>query len=286
MTSESMGNRSQSFEHMRMKLFFYENIPLSNKIIRIEEEYKMQDQIIDVYVELANGNKIAIELQHSKISDTKLLERTLNYNKQGIYVLWVLNGNSFNRAPHDQDEIRVSKLESQLHKIYNGRVYYINMQSKGVISGVYTLSYVPYFNIKDVIYKKKATSKRCVYCQEIKTFELKCISGKYKLAMFEDVNIKTRCETDIYQLLRKCCKDKFKEELPNKPKTLIIPVIKIVSLLQDKYGFYLVYDALKTSKNKLNKLKIARLGFMKDTEEKIRESIKIYISDYIDSHKR
>ena len=271
---------------MRMKLFFYENIPLSNKITRIEEEYKIQDQIIDIYVELANGNKIAIELQHSKISDTKLLERTLNYNKQGIYVLWILNGNSFDRAPHNQDEIRISKLESKLHKVYNGRVYYINMESKGVLSGVYTLSYVPYFNIKDVVYKKKATSKRCVYCQEITALELKCISGKYKLAMFEDVNIRSHCETDIYQLLRNCCQDKLKEELTNNPKILIIPVIKIVSFLRDKYGFYLVYDVLKTSKNKSNKLKIARMGFMKDTEEKIRECIKIYLSDYIDSRKR
>ncbi len=267
---------------MRMKLYFYENIPLANKVTCIEEEYKIDDQIVDVYAELGNGKKIAIEIQHSKIPYTKLIERTSKYTKRGIYVLWVLNGNSFNRIPQNQDGIRLSNLELYLHKLYNGRVYYVNLDSKGLLSAVYALSYAPYFNLKDVVYKKKARSKRSVYCQQIENLKLKCTSKKYKLAMFRDENVKFHCETEICHILRKYCKEKSLLETNENRNFLIIPVIEVISLLREKYGFYLVYDILKTSRNNTNKLKIIRFGFMKDRENKIRECIKISLADYIE----
>lgn len=281
MTSESKGDKSQSFEHMRMKLYFYENIPLSNRVVRIEEEHKFADQIIDVYVELVNNTKIAIEIQHSKISDALLIERTLNYTKKNIYVLWILNGNSFSRYPQNQDGIRISKLELFLHKIYNGKVYYVNVDPEGLLTGVYALTFAPYFNIKDIVYKKKAISKRSIYYQQIKNLKIKCTSNQYKLAMFEDVNIKSNCEKEIYKIIKKRCRklNKYKENL--KSNFLVIPIIEIVSLLQEKYGFYLVYDIIKRSKTQANRIKIARLGFMKDAKGKIRECIKIYLTDYL-----
>ena len=281
MTSESQRDTSQSFEHMRMKLYFYENIPLSNNIVRIEEEYKIANQIIDVYVELADGAKIAIEIQHSKISDTQLIKRTLSYTKNGIYVLWILDGNSFNRTPQNQDGIKISKLEILLHKIYHGRVYYVNIKPEGLLSGVYTLTYAPYFNIKDVVYKKKASSKRCVYHQQINNLKLICTSNKYNLAMFEDVSIKSYCEQEIYNILKMRCKEMHRKKRNEGNNFMIIPIIEIVSLLQEKYGFYLVYDILRRSKTQPSRIKIARLGFMKDTTNKIRECIKIYFTDYL-----
>jgi len=264
-----------------MKLYFYENIPLSNRILRIEEEYKIGNQIIDVYVELTNKTKIAIEIQHSKMLDTRLIERTLNYTKKGIYVLWILDGNSFNREPQNQDGIRVSKLELILHQMYEGRVYYVNVDPEGLLSGVYTLSYAPYFNIKDIVYKKKAKRKRSVYCQQIQNLKLKCNSNKYKLAMFEDVNIKSSCEEDIYAFLRKSCNEIYNQKKIEKNNYLIIPIVDIVSILREKYGFYLIYNVLRSSKTNAGKINIARLGFMKDIKGKVRECIKIYLNDYL-----
>jgi len=281
MTSETKRNISQSFEHMRMKLYFYENIPLSNKVSHIEEEYKIADQVIDIYVELKNGTKIGIEIQHSKISEARLLERTFNYSKQGIYVLWILNGNSFNRKPQNQDGIRISKLETQLHKLYDGRVYYVNVEHEGLLSNVYSLSYVPYFKLKDIVYKKKAKSTRSVCCQQIKNLRLKCISNKYLLARFEDKNIKSCCEEEIYTYLKKYCKETYKHRGNKINNQVVIPVIEIISSLREKYGFYVVYDVLKSSKTKESKIQIARMGFMKDSKDNIRECIKVYLNDYI-----
>jgi competence CoiA-like predicted nuclease len=280
-TYKSNRGKSQSFEQMRMKLYFYENIPVSNNVRSKIEEYKLGDQIIDVYVELANGNKIAIEIQHSKISASSLIERTLKYSQRCINVLWTLDGKSFNRRLQNQEGIRISELEFVLHKLYNERVYYLNVESTELSSGVYSLSYVPYFNIKDIIYKKKSLSKRSVYYQQIQNLKLKCISHKYKLAMFEDVSIRSLCEQEIYQFLKYCCKERDMQRLRRKNGVLIIPVANIVSFLEKKYGFYLVYDVLKNSKSEDRKLKIARMGFMKDKENEIRECVKIYLTDYL-----
>jgi hypothetical protein len=43
----------------------------------------------------------------------------------------------------------------------------------------------------------------------------------------------------------------------------------------------MVYDVLKNSKSEGKDLKIARLGFMKDAENKIRECVKIHLTDYL-----
>jgi competence CoiA-like predicted nuclease len=173
-------------------------------------------------------NKIAIEIQHSKISSTCLIERTLKYSKRGINVLWILNGKSFNRRPQNQEGIRISELELILHKLYNERVYYLNVESTEVLSGVYSLSYVPYFNIKDIIYKKKPISKWSVYYQQIQNLKLACISHKYKLAIFEDVSVRSLCARDVYQFLKHCCKERIKLPLYRKQGTLIIPIANIV----------------------------------------------------------
>jgi len=266
-----------------MKLYFYENIPLSNNTVKIEEEYKIKDQIVDIFIELTNGKRVAIEIQHSKIPFTNLLKRTLKYTKRGIYVLWILNGKTFNKVPQNQDGIRVSRIEFELFKMYKGRVYYLNIDPKGIISGVYALSYIPYFNIKDVIYKKESTTKRSIYCQEIRSLGLRFINGKYKLARFQDESIFTNCENDIYQFIKKLCLKEYRR-CSQKINYLIIPLMNIMSELGKKYGFFLIYDVLKTSKSKINKIRIARFGFMKDNKNRIKESIKVYFSDYIDKY--
>jgi hypothetical protein len=146
---------------------------------------------------------------------------------------------------------------------------------------VYALSYAPYFNIKDVMYKKKSISKRSIYCQQIQSLKLKCRSIKYKLAMFEDEDVTSLCEQDIFQFLKAYCMKELKQTSNNTETYLIIPVIKILSALREVYGFFFVYEPLKTSRKRARNVKIVKFGFMKDKANKVRESIKIQVSDYI-----
>jgi hypothetical protein len=99
--------------------------------------------------------------------------------------------------------------------------------------------------------------------------------------MFEDINIKSKCEEEIYKILKSRCYRLNRIRKNESNNFLIIPVIELISILKEKYGFYLVYDVLKRSKTQESRIKIGRLGFMKDTKGKIRECIKIYLRDYI-----
>ena len=84
---------SESIEHIKIKKYLYDNIPLINPIKNIEQEHRIGNQIIDLFVELEDSKKIAIEIQHSKIYKKDLLNRTRKYNQKDIFVLWILNGN-------------------------------------------------------------------------------------------------------------------------------------------------------------------------------------------------
>ena len=95
--------------HLEMKKYFYDNLKDDENVVRIELEHKVGNRIADIYLEMkkelytgafsTHSNdrpcpKIAIEVQHSKISLPKLLERTEDYDKNGVWVIWVLDGDS------------------------------------------------------------------------------------------------------------------------------------------------------------------------------------------------
>jgi len=91
------GNRNYFFEpetieHKTMKVFWYLMFPKFNPISIKKLEYKIGDQIADLYFELTNGKKDVIECQNSQISKRKLIERTKKYTHKNIYVLWIFNG--------------------------------------------------------------------------------------------------------------------------------------------------------------------------------------------------
>ena len=58
---------SESFEHLRIKNFFYENIPLDNDIDVIIKEFPIGNRKADLYCELYNGKKIVIEILSTMI---------------------------------------------------------------------------------------------------------------------------------------------------------------------------------------------------------------------------
>ena len=87
---------AESFEHKMMKQYFYENLKSANNIKKMEIEYIVESRRADLYGELTNGKKFVIEFQNSKISVEEIVERTKLYNSKDIYVLWILNGVSYN----------------------------------------------------------------------------------------------------------------------------------------------------------------------------------------------
>ena len=105
---------AESFEHKRMKQYMFENLHANNNIKRMELEYNVECRRADLYGELTNGRKFAIEFQNSKISVAEIVDRTKLYNENGIFVLWILNGISYKRTPQNEDGKNISIEEDGL----------------------------------------------------------------------------------------------------------------------------------------------------------------------------
>jgi len=96
-------------EHIQMKKFFCKFFKL-NPLINLE--VNLGFAIPDIYIP---KEKIAIEVQRSELSYKKFIERTENYTKNGIYVLWVFH--------EDLVKENVSNTLKKAHEIYYGRIY-------------------------------------------------------------------------------------------------------------------------------------------------------------------
>lgn len=126
---------NESPYHRKAK-YLLSNILLSqfnHNIHHIITEESIADRRADVFVELHSKQQIAIEIQNSVMSVKELQERTKTYNKNRIFVLWLLNGNGPVCAERKTEEIaqnvKLSTLERHLHYVYGGRVYYLNLEN-------------------------------------------------------------------------------------------------------------------------------------------------------------
>jgi len=97
-------------EHISMKKFFIEKMNLSPDQVEVNLKFA----IPDIYLK---DKKIAIEVQHSSISEEKFLFRTRGYTKKGIYVLWVFHPKLLKE--------NIPKFIKKAHEIYYGRIYTI-----------------------------------------------------------------------------------------------------------------------------------------------------------------
>ena len=123
---------AESYSHRAIKLFLYKYIyENDNSVVKRSLEKYIGNRFADVYLQLKTGQEIAIEVQNSKISSKEILERTKDYNKQGVYVLWILYGEgkcvASPKHPIDVKCVKISLAENTLHRIYGGRVYYVNL---------------------------------------------------------------------------------------------------------------------------------------------------------------
>ena len=96
-------------EHLNMKKFFIDKLNLTEDQV----EFNLGFAKPDIFLK---EKRIAIEVQHSPISEEKFLERTANYSKRGIYVLWIFDSCLYKE--------RVSALLRKAHELYFGRVYF------------------------------------------------------------------------------------------------------------------------------------------------------------------
>ena len=208
--------------------------------------------------------------------------RLKDYSQKGIYVLWILNGITYNKLPMNQDGILVSIEEEQLQKMYKGRVYYMNMIKDDLLTPVYPLHFTKYFQykmdgngmIRYVRYKKQ----RSVICGSVPSLELVFTGKKYKLARFRDVNVEWSCIKEINQYITEVCNQKLSKK--KKREELIFLRISsrdIISHFKKKYGYYIPYNALRWKKG----IKIQKHGYMLDEKSHFREQIEVKIDDFI-----
>jgi len=93
-----------------MKKFFIDHLKLNPS----EVEVNLKFAIPDIYLK---DKRIAIEVQHSKISEEKFLFRTRRYTEEGIYVLWIFHPKLLKE--------NVPKFIRKAHELYYGRIYTI-----------------------------------------------------------------------------------------------------------------------------------------------------------------
>ncbi|MBY8986341.1 MAG: hypothetical protein KGD65_14800 [Candidatus Lokiarchaeota archaeon] len=278
---------AESFEHKRMKQYMFENLHANNNIKRMELEYNVKSRRADLYGELVDSKKFVIEFQNSKISVAEIVERTKFYNENNMFVLWILNGVSYKRIPQNEDEKYISIEEDRLHRMYKGRVYYMNMTKQGLESFIYPLHFTKCFDntFKKGIFPKYYEKRRSIVCGNSPSLELVFMDPKksFKLARFRDNSIEQQCFNDIKVNIKRICILTHRERGRdwNLDTTLKIQIRIIISRLEKKYGFFLPYNLMKWRKKAL---KIRKFGFMLDENRMFKEQILINVVDHLSSH--
>lgn len=110
----------ESEEHRRCKIEIYESL-VGKDGLTCELEKKVGNVRPDIYVESKkSGKAYAIEVQLSSLPLSRIIERTVEYHRLGIYVLWLPQFKPSLYLP----KYSPSAWEKWLHALYFGRVYY------------------------------------------------------------------------------------------------------------------------------------------------------------------
>ena len=110
----------ESEEHRQCKMEIYELLAACPHLI-CEMEKKVGNVRPDIFFESKNtGKQYAIEIQLSNLSLERIIARTEEYNRLGIYVLWMPQYSKNLLSKCYSPRI----WEKWLHTLYYGRVYY------------------------------------------------------------------------------------------------------------------------------------------------------------------
>jgi competence protein CoiA len=109
----------ESEAHRRCKISLYESLSLHPRVRKCEMERDLTTVRPDVSAYI-NNVPVAIEVQLSNLSLTRIQYRTAEYARKGIHVLWLPV-----HTPDLERELYLpSPWERWLHAAYFGRVYY------------------------------------------------------------------------------------------------------------------------------------------------------------------
>jgi len=246
---------SETIDHLLIKNFLTDNIPLENDVKKIDQEIKIGNRIADIYIELTNGRRIVIEIQHSRISKADLIQRTKEYNEQGAHVLWILDGTGpYDRKPQNEPQVHISGTEKELQLLNKGSVYYINASAEGIQSPVYALHFTPFIQKKTSMfgaeYYTQLKVKKSVVYSDISSLKLSLFQHKWlKLAKFSNMDAKTKCTNDVRRFLNGFIA--YREQKPKEAKKTFpngIHLGILIKKFQEKYGLFLLFDVLRKLK--------------------------------------
>ena len=245
---------SESRIHKAMKYILLNEITKHNRIIneKTTEKY-FGNRFADIYFEMKDRSEIVVEVQNSVISVNEIKNRMNDYNKNGVHVLWILNGDGkccFSpKQPIDQTLAKMSPAEIFLHRIYGGRVYYVKLkETKKRIS----LLQVYGLHFSKTLEKKHRGMFKTQYgnffirdTHFIQIADLKLLltdfSG-YKIARFYDKNFRNQCELELSLYIQK-----FQLLEINKRA-----LRKILKQYKSKFGTFIIFYSLlrlRDSKN-------------------------------------
>lgn len=109
----------ESDTHRRCKLEIFRALKNQPEVQAVAMEYALGEVRPDVIARI-RGRQIAIEVQISCLSIHTIIQRTIEYARKGICVLWLLPW----RPGLDQKRYAPQIWEKWLHATYFGRVYY------------------------------------------------------------------------------------------------------------------------------------------------------------------
>jgi competence protein CoiA len=111
--------KGESDIHRKCKETIFDSLRQNQPIHDCELEKDFGKVVPDVFF-LVGNTKVAIEVQISNLTMAHIIERTKEYNKLGIYVLWLPIFNDALNAKNYSPK----QWEKWLHATYFGRVYY------------------------------------------------------------------------------------------------------------------------------------------------------------------
>lgn len=126
----------ETYEHIEMKKFMIEKLNLTKENIEVDLIFAKPDLFIP-------EKKLAIEVQHSPISENDFIFRTKRYAENNVFVLWIFDISLLNI---NNNVANVSALLKKAHEIYFGQVYFYKEDSILPIHFLPLKRYVPEFN--------------------------------------------------------------------------------------------------------------------------------------------
>lgn len=109
----------ESETHRRIKTEIYESLRTQSDVTDLSLEFPLGTVRPDVFA-CIRGEKVAIEVQISTLSQETIAYRTSEYARRGIYVLWLLEWTPALR----EQRYSPRRFERWLHAAYFGRVYF------------------------------------------------------------------------------------------------------------------------------------------------------------------